>query len=253
MEMLIDAHLHLRDDVYVGEEGTPENLVKLMDEVGIGKAVLLRLYVPARKAIEELEEAKRKYPDRFIPFAYALPDFRESVLPLIEEAIERKGFKGIKIHAGVCRLEDYIVDPIMEMANALSIACLIDPAGDYENTERLARKFPNAKIIVAHLGQYLCKDGSLIDRFIDLSKTYPNLYLDISGVVLMEKVKKAMEEVGANRIIWGTDGPSNQPDPVTFTRQELLKVRELGFSEEENRMIFGGTIACLLGIEDTNI
>lgn len=246
--MIIDAHLHLRDDVYVGEEGTPENLVRMMDEVGIAKAVLLRLYVPARRAIEELEEARNKYPDRFIPFAYALPNFRETTLDLLEEAINRKNFKGIKMHAGICRLEDYLFDPVFELADTLGVPCLIDPAGDYENTKRIAGKFPNVKIIIAHLGLYLCRDGEFIDRIITLAKEHEHLFLDISGVVLVEKIDKAVEEVGVGRVIWGTDGPSNSPDPVTFTLSEMEKVKRLKLTGEEKAQIFGGNISRLLGI-----
>jgi len=247
--MVIDAHLHLRDDVYVGEEGTPENLVKMMDEVGVDKAVLLRLYVPARIAMEELQEARDKYPDRFIPFFYALPDFREPTLKLMEEAIKRRGFKGIKMHAGICRLESYIVDPVFDLASELGVPLLIDPAGDYRNTERLAKSFPKAKIIVAHLGYYLCSDGALLDRFISLARDYPNLYLDISGVLLVDKIEKAISVVGYEKIIWGTDGPSNQPDPVSFTRKEMEKVLKLGIEERKKRAILGENIANLLRME----
>jgi len=246
--MIIDAHLHLRDDVYVGEEGTPENLVEMMDEVGIAKAVLLRLYVPARRAIEELEEARNRYPDRFIPFVYALPDFREPTLHLMEEALSKRGFKGIKMHAGICQLVDYLVDPALELASELTVPCLVDCAGDYENTTRIAEAFPRLKMIIAHLGLYLCRDGALIDRFIALTKDYPNLFLDISGVVLLEKIEKAIEEVGVERVIWGTDGPSNSPDPVSFTRAEIEKVMRLKLTPEEKEAILGGNIARLLGI-----
>ncbi|MGB9607673.1 MAG: amidohydrolase family protein [bacterium] len=246
--MKIDAHLHLRDDVYVGEEGIPENLVKMMDEVGIDKAVLLRLYVPPRKAMEELEKAREKYPQRFIPFFYALPDFREPVLKLMEEAIRERNFKGIKMHAGICRLEEYIVDPVFELAGELEVPILVDPAGDYANTERLAKAFPETRMIVAHLGFYLCSDGSLIDRFISLAREYPNVFLDISGVLLVDKIEKAIEEVGCDKIIWGTDGPSNQPDPVSFTKREMEKVLRLHLKEEEEMAILGGNIARLLRI-----
>ena len=247
--MIIDAHLHLRDDVYVGEEGTPENLVKMMDEVGVDKAVLLRLYVPARKAMEELQEARDKYPHRFIPFFYAIPAFYEPVLKLMEEAIKERHFKGIKMHAGICRLESYIVDPVFDLASQLDVPVLIDPAGDYQNIERLAKSFPKAKIIVAHLGHYLCSDGHIIDRFISIARDYPNLYLDISGVLLVDRIERAIAEIGYERIIWGTDGPSNRPDPVSFTKKEMEKVLVLQIGEREKRAILGENIALLLGIE----
>ncbi len=250
--MIIDAHLHLRDDVYVGEEGRPENLIKMMDDVGVDKAVLLRLYVPARRAIEELEEARNKYPERFIPFAYALPDFREHTLDLIEKAIKNENFKGIKMHAGICRLEDYLVDPVLELASEMGVPSLIDCAGDYDNMERIARKFPNLKVIIAHLGLYLCRDGELMDRFITLAKNYPNLFLDISGVLLLEKIEKAIEEVGVKRIIWGTDGPSRSPDPVSFALREMEKVTHLRLTTKEKEMILGENIAHLLGIKNAS-
>lgn len=251
--MIIDAHLHLRDDVYVGEEGTPENIIRMMDEVGIAKAVLLRLYVPARKAIEELEKARNDYPERFIPFAYALPDFCEPTLGLLKEAITYKNFKGLKFHAGICPLEDYLIDPALELADELEVPCLIDPAGDFQNMKRIATKYPNLKVIIAHLGQYMCQDSELIDRFIRLAKEHDQLFLDISGVILEEKIKIAIEEVGVTKVIWGTDGPSNKPDPVSFTCTELEKVTKLEITMEEKSAILGGNIARLLGIGNASL
>jgi len=35
--MIIDSHLHLKDDIYVGEEGTPENIIRMMKKTEIDK------------------------------------------------------------------------------------------------------------------------------------------------------------------------------------------------------------------------
>jgi predicted TIM-barrel fold metal-dependent hydrolase len=66
---------------------------------------------------------------------------------------------------------------------------------------------------------------------------------------LVDKIEKAIDDVGYERIIWGTDGPSNQPDPVSFTRKEMEKVLKLGIEERKKRAILGENIANFIGIE----
>ena len=245
--MIWDSHVHLKHGDKARTEYSTETIVSTMDAVGIEKSVVFAICTTTRSSIEMAERAVRQFPDRLTPYAYALPSYERPVYGELEQALSERGFRGIKLHAGECSLAEYVSDPVFELASRYQVPCLVDLRGDYPTAERLASAFPRTSIIIAHLGQYLCPDDSLIDRFIGLAQNLDNVLLDASGVVKQLKIKEAIERVGANRVIWGTDGPQQSPDTVAFARSELDRIRALGLDREAQEQVLGGSLAALLG------
>jgi hypothetical protein len=246
--MIIDSHAHLKHGDSEGTEYSPETIVRTMDQVGIDKSVVFAMSTTTRRSIEMAAEAAAKFPDRLVPYVYALPHYERAVCDELREALSERGFRGIKIHSGECTLADYIIGPVMEVAAAHGVPCLIDLGGSFGTAESLARGYPETKLIIAHLGRYLSGDWGLIDRFIGLAESCANVYLDVSGVVLLEGIKAAVRRVGSARVLWGTDGPHAAPDTVSFARTELDKIRILGLLPEEESDVLGGAAAKLLGV-----
>ena len=246
--MIIDSHVHLKHGDAARTEYSPQAIVEVMDAVGIDRSVVFAMSTTTRRSIEMAAEAAERFPERLIPYAYALPSYERPVLDELEEAIGELGFKGIKIHIGECRLTEYIIDPVLELAAEHGVPCLVDFGGDFASTERIARGFPGTKLIVAHFGRYLCTDAGLIERFIELAESCENVWLDASGVVLAWTIEDAARRIGADRILFGTDGPHQLPDLVTFARAPLKQIEMLELSEEEKALLLGGSIAALLGL-----
>jgi predicted TIM-barrel fold metal-dependent hydrolase len=246
--VIIDSHVHLKHGDVHGTEFTPEAVVRIMDEAGIAKSVVFAMSTTTRRSIQMASEAVKKFPDRLIPYAYALPSYERPVLKEIEEAVSGAGFGGIKLHVGQCTLAGYVTDPLMELAGRLGVPCLIDCGGRHAEIEAMAARFPQTKIIVAHLGRYLCKDAAVIDRFIALAEARANIFLDASGVVLPEKIADAVRRIGSRQVIFGTDGPQAAPDTAEFARAEVRKIRDLRLAPEDEREVLGGSIARLLGL-----
>lgn len=248
--MVIDSHVHLKHGDAAGTEHPVETILHVMDSLGIDKSVVFAMSTTARRAIEMAAQAASAHPDRLIPYAYALPSYEHPVLADLREAVVNLGFRGIKVHAGECRLTDYIVDPVFELAGELSVPCLVDFGGDLRTARRLAETFPETHLIVAHFGRYLCTDPALLLSCIDLAQDCGNVWLDASGVVLPWAIAEAARCVGADRILFGTDGPHVVPDLLTFAREPLQQIRCLGLTSEDEAMILGGTAARLLGLSD---
>jgi predicted TIM-barrel fold metal-dependent hydrolase len=246
--LIIDSHVHLKHGDAERTEYSPEAIVKIMDAVGIDLSVVFAMSTTTRHSVEMAQEAIAKFPNRLIPYVYALPNYENRVLDEIDHALAKLDFKGIKIHAGECTLAEYVVDPVIELAGKRGVPCLIDCAGDSGAIERMASNFPETNIIVAHLGRYLCNDSLLIDRFIGLAEVHHNIYLDVSGVILPGKIVEAVRRVGSKRVIFGTDGPHKAPDTATYARTELDKIRKLGLGQADQGSILGGSIADLLGL-----
>lgn len=246
--MIIDSHVHLRHGNAERTEYTAHQIIESMDGAGVDKSVVFAICTTAFDAIARARTAHELYPDCLIPYAYALPNPERPIIGSIEEAVTRLGFKGIKIHAGECTLAEYVSDPILKLAGEHGVPCLIDFIGRDADLDRMARSFPDTPIIVAHMGRYLCTDRGLIDRFVRIVETNDNVYLDISGVVLIWKIREAVERVGPERIIWGTDGPYPTPDLASYIRTDLAKVRASGITGPELSAILAGNISRLLDL-----
>jgi len=244
--LVIDSHVHLKHGDLQKTEYSAETIVKIMDKAQIDKSIVFAMSTTTQRSIEMASRAVSRFEDRLIPYVYALPSYEKPVIKEIEKAIFDLEFRGIKIHIGECTLERYVTEPVLRLAERSGVPCLIDCAGRYDLIKELARTFPEAKIIVAHLGKYLCRDEALIDRFIQLAKSYENIFLDTSGVVIPKKIKDAVNIIGSNRVIFGTDGPT--PEGAKFACEEINKIKRLNLSLDDERAVLGGTIAKLLKI-----
>ncbi len=245
-DLIIDSHVHLKHGDAQKTEYSAEAIVKIMDEAQIDKSVVFAMSTTTRRSIEMAGKAVSKFEDRLIPYVYALPNYERPVIREIEEAISDLGFRGIKLHMGECTLERYVTEPVLRLAGRYEVPCLIDCKGRYDIIEEMARMFPETKIIVAHLGKYLCRDGTLMDRFIHIARSHENIFLDTSGVIIPRKIKEAVETLGSDRVIFGTDGP--KPYGAKFARTEIEKIKNLNLNPDDERAVLGGTIAKLLKI-----
>ena len=246
--MIIDSHVHLKHGDAKGTEYSAETIVKTMDAVGIDKSVVFAISTTTKHSIEMAQEAVGKFPDRLIPYVNVDPSYEKTILEEIDEAVSKLGFRGMKIHLGYGVPAEEIMNPFLLFAAKRDVPCLIDCVGRYDVIERMAENCSETKIIVAHLGKYLCKDEVLINRFINIAVAHSNIFLDVSGVVILKKITEAVNRVGSNRVLFGTDGPHEAPDTIGFARAELDKIRKLDLNPNDKAVVLGGAIATLLGI-----
>jgi len=246
--MIIDSHVHLKHGDAKGTEYSAETIIKTMRAVGIDKSVVFAISTTTKHSIEMAQEAVGKFPDRLIPYVNVDPSYAKVILEEIDEAVSKFGFRGMKVHLGYGVPAEEVMNPFLHLASERGVPCLIDCVGRYDVVECMAENFSEAKIIVAHLGKYLCKDEILIDRFINMAEVHNNIFLDVSGVVIPEKITEAVHRVGSNRVIFGTDGPHEAPDTMGFARAELDKIRTLNLNPNDEAMVLGGAIAELIRI-----
>ena len=153
----------------------------------------------------------------------------------IEYYVDGKGFQGIKLnplrHAFVA--DDTVVDPVMEEAEKRRIPVFIHsghpPYSLPWSIAFLAERFPQVKVVMIHMGH---GHGVYIDAALKMEKRYPNIYLEMSGMPMGVKIRQAYEEVGKNRIMFGTDFPFHHPSV------EIQKVLTCGLKEEAQKQIF---------------
>jgi predicted TIM-barrel fold metal-dependent hydrolase len=243
---IIDSHVHLKHGDAARTEYPARVIVDIMDKAGIDKSIVFAMCTTTKRSIEMAERAVAEYPERLIPYAYALPSYERPVIKELETALAGRLFRGIKIHASECTLADYVIDPVLKVAGRFRVPCLIDAKGDHAVAERLAQAFPENKLIFAHMGAYMTKNVKIVDSFIKLAEDHERVLLDLSGVALDAKIEEAARRLGAHKLVWGTDGPHPDPDLVTYAREGLEKVRRLPIGQAEKDDILGGNVARLI-------
>ena len=179
-----------------------EAIVRAMDGAGIGKSVVFAMATTTERSTQMVRDAIRQFPDRLVPYAYALPRYDRAVLPELEQALAEFGCKGIKLHLGECTVESYVADSVFDLAARYQAPCLIDFGGRLELCASVVAAYPQTTIIICHLGRYLSTDEAQTDAFIRVAEEHPNALLDASGVVLLGKIEEAAQRVGAERILW---------------------------------------------------
>jgi predicted TIM-barrel fold metal-dependent hydrolase len=186
-----------------------------------------------------VEAAIRKYPNRFRGFVFVNP-----VHPHALDQVERRlsaGFCGIKLALlqYPAALDGPQVSALCEIASARGIpvffhqgltASASDPTG-------MMKRFPKVNFIIAHAGvQYF-------DQAIELARAQRNVWLDTSSYfVTLPKLRRLVREVGAEKLVFGSDVPVMAMD----AGQALNKIKALDISEQERSAILGGNLMQIL-------
>ena len=111
---------------------------------------------------------------------------------------------------------------------------------EIETMARLAKDHPSITFIFAHPGEI-----SQLKKHIEIMNDTPNVYLDLSGTGLFRygMLKRLVSEVGADRILFGTDYPICNPGMY------VGGVDYEDISDEEKRLIFSENAKRILGIK----
>ncbi|HEY8459356.1 MAG TPA: amidohydrolase family protein, partial [Blastocatellia bacterium] len=123
---------------------------------------------------------------------------------------------------------------------------------------RLAAEFSKTKFIIPHFGAGMFRETMM------LADLCPNVYVDTSSgnrwmkyeaapVDLPTVFKRALDVVGSERLLFGTDSsffPRGWVDGVFDAQIDALS--RIGASEEQARAIFGGSLKRLLNLPHTD-
>ena len=126
------------------------------------------------------------------------------------------GCEGVKFHGTYENLpiSDEIYRPILEVLNDKESLLLVHTGrykdGDIEsNTSYLhavnvAKKYQKIKVILAHMGG---NDTSIVKKALDISKNIKNIWFETSGITTPYRVERAVDVIGPERILFGSDAP----------------------------------------------
>lgn len=154
----------------------------------------------------------KRHPQRVTGFCYLNPTLGErAVWQEVERCLEVPGIRGLKLEVAN-NARDACMRPVMQAAERHGLVVLQHAWSmtkikqrsfhtDPEDAVLLARRFPNVRVIMAHLTGCGVR-GVLAARSCD------NLVVDTSGAAPEAGlVAYAVEKLGVNRVLYGSDAP----------------------------------------------
>jgi uncharacterized protein len=232
--MIIDCHCHAgKGDGLTGPWDTNAPLEKYWRRAagaGIDRTVLFAAFHSDYTiANREVARIVRSRPGRFYGFAFVHSQRdRGRVGMIVEEAVTRYGFVGIKVH----RHDAPITREVCETARAFSLPVIYDVVGEVSVVELLAQEYPDVNFIIPHLGSF-ADDWRAQLALIDHLVRHANIYVDTSGVRRFDLLEQAVQRAGAAKILFGTDGPWLHP------AVELAKIKALKLAPVDEALILG--------------
>jgi len=242
---VIDAHCHAGKGMnYGGNDQTSDPWTTYNDpmwtlshaaEVGIDKTVIFPINNTTYKnANEEIASYVRRWPEKFIGFAKH--DSRTEsgkIRDMLRHEVLELGLRGLKLH-GIPTKE------MVETSAELKIPILFHPPNVDASLE-IVESYPKVSFILAHLGCFASRDWREHVRAIEAAKQLSNLHLDTSSVVFFKYLEQAANELSAEQLIFGSDGP------LVDSRVELYKIRLLKLPQAKEELVLSGNILRLLG------
>ena len=154
----------------------------------------------------------------FFPFRLLRPEDKPE---MVEKDILDKGFLGFKPYRNYVNkpnpedveIKDMLPDRLMRVADKFGMIITLhipkkERLADSSNQRQiisLAEKYPNAKIVLAHIGRaYYLKN---IVGNLDKIKKFPNIYFDLAMLNNQEVLEYLFDNVESYKILYGTDIP----------------------------------------------
>jgi len=244
-----------------------EVFMAVMDAAGVDAAVVTQEYLDGAQN-EYLAGVRKKHPGRF--FVHGLLEFRRPA-GLEEEFqhIEEFGdFRGIKLPASYLAAEEpriFLIDQrlmaVFERMEYRRMVLSVDlDYGDSQVGElrEVARSFPGMIIALGHFGMVNrpgWREQLMLAR-------EPNIYMESGGITWLfrnegppfpgaqEAFREAVDTVGADKLMWGSDYPRTMVD---FTYEQTLDFLRDGCSflgDGDRAAILGETARRLYGFEE---
>jgi predicted TIM-barrel fold metal-dependent hydrolase len=241
--LIVDSHAHVDEVPALGWMDPASALIELMDEAEVDQAIVMTYTeLPAvnPNALDYLAAQIALYPNRLIGYVRVHPWYPEA-LDLIERAFGEFGMKGVKLHpvGNLAHPASEASLSVIRMAAAHQAPVLFH-CGDEALTTPLqiaqaAEAVPEASIILGHMGGYFH-----VDEAIEAAARLPNLYLETSAMPYPAQIRRAIDVLGVERVLFASDGPGCLP------KLEVHKVRLAGLSSSEAERVFAANILELL-------
>jgi predicted TIM-barrel fold metal-dependent hydrolase len=174
----------------------------------------------------------QEYPDKFFGWIFINPKTMDSMAE-IERWEGKQGWVGVKTHPFWHSYPVYMLDDVAAYCEETNLPILMHLGGDRESGDYryLPEHHPGLRIIYAHAGVPYFRE---VWNYMSEKE---NLFVDLSSLVYtdQEVVSSVIETLGAEKCLYGTDGPY-----AGATQKRMLdRILQLSLSENERGQILG--------------
>jgi hypothetical protein len=182
-----------------------------------------------------------KYKGRFIGSCVVNPLYIDEALKEIEYCHNELGFVWVGELVNYMIPYEYSIKEFeMLVGKVSSLNMVLALHTEQGEMEYISKKFPDATIAFAHFGD----DHEYEDIFkrIDMVAKNPNYYLDTSGYGhdRVGVLEYAIEKIGPDRVLFGSDFSINDPSTV------IARIKNSFLTNEQKQKIFSGNLEALL-------
>lgn len=252
-EFVFDAHLHCpseNGDVWQWHRVTPtfEGFAQYLSRTGVDRGIINSVRCQLAKSPKEFIEGNRevaryveRYDNRFVGACVVNPLFIDEALREMEDCRNQLGFVWVGELCNYTVPYDYTIKEFeLLVEKAVELNMVLDVHTDLDEMEYIIEKFPKATIVFPHFGD--SREHQHIFKRIDMVAKHSNCYLDTSGYGhdRMGMLEYAVETIGEERVLFGSDFSINDPSTV------IARIRNAFLSEEQKRGILSGNLQRLL-------
>ncbi len=200
--------------------------------------------IPDNELVQKTMDA---YPDRFLGWIFINPAASDPIKE-VEKYISKPGWIGVKCHLFWHQYSAKQLDEVAALCSEKKKAMILHLGADHGQGDYkyLPERFPDLKIIYAHAAvPFFYSSWKYI-------KEKSNVYVDLSGPYLDEKTRhKVVEIIGADKCIYGTDGPYGYEDSEgNYDRSIVLEeIFRLPLKDSEKEKILSGNFLDIVGIK----
>ncbi len=236
--MIYDVHTHILEGRY---EETKEKMLRISDRYGIDKifvSCLTEIPNPNEAQVDEVNSEcykfKREHPELVESYVYISPEL-PNAMDTLRKGIEDNSAVGVKLWMSTT-CDDARVNPIVEKMIEYKAPILIhafhkavgqlafETTG--EHVARLAKRYPESKLIMAHLG------GNAYHSVPPIAEC-ENVWVDMcSSIFRGDELTYTLQMVGEDRVLYGSDAPDVPP------LVNLGQVEELNVSQQVKEKIY---------------
>ena len=248
--MIIDCHVHLNnyhEEVAVSLDQSLDKLQESMAVAGVDYSLVLTSYLvsPHRPSTAAVVKAIAEIPNVGVVAGISYSNYRERDLRELADFLKDGLVKGLKLYPGYEPFfpPDKRLKVVYDLAEEFGVPVMIHSGDTYSakgklkfshplEIDEVAVDFPNVKFVICHLGNPWLKDC------MEVVYKNPNVYTDISGLVLgefteafeeymVDEIKDAILYAGDPRFfLFGTDWP------ICSMKSYVKFVKQLGLSDD---------------------
>ncbi|MFH0847480.1 MAG: amidohydrolase family protein [Chloroflexota bacterium] len=223
-----------------------EQLLKLMEEAGVERAVLVQPVIAYSYDNSYTTDSARHYPGKFV--AIGAIDMLEKGAPdRLSYWVKERGMAGLRLFTGrdASWIDDPRTFPVWERASTFKLPICIH-VGQHElpRIRDLLKRFPSVPLLLDHLASPHIGGDHPPEApmgLFELAK-FPNLYLKFSTMnfdalgtkpgLIHDVFQQLVERFGAERMMWGSNFPTTHNRP--YKAMVELAQESLAFLGEEN-------------------